>query len=58
MLKFEKELQKFKPVLNVDDIEEHIASEDMRDVFDLISDYIGKESNLEIKKNYSVHKEL
>lgn len=40
MLNFEKELEKFKPILEVDDIEEQIVTEDIRDLIDLIKDEV------------------
>lgn len=38
MLNFEKELEKFKPLLEVDYIEEQIITEDIRDIIDLIKE--------------------
>lgn len=35
MINFEKELEKFKPILNVDHIEEHIEGETMKDIIDI-----------------------
>ena len=35
MINFEKELEKFKPILNVDHIEEHIEGEAMKDIIDI-----------------------
>ena len=40
MLNFEKELEKFKPLLEVDRIEEQIVTEDIRDIIDLIKEGI------------------
>ncbi|MBU3804732.1 MAG: hypothetical protein H9872_08240 [Candidatus Cellulosilyticum pullistercoris] len=42
MLNFDDELQKFKPILNINGIEEEIATEDMRDIIDLIKVYVGE----------------
>ncbi|MBQ1275154.1 MAG: hypothetical protein U0L26_13490 [Cellulosilyticum sp.] len=38
MLNFEEELEKFRPVLEIDQIENQIATEDMRDVIELIKE--------------------
>lgn len=35
MINFDKELEKFKPILNVNRIEEHIGQEDMMDIIDI-----------------------
>lgn len=35
MINFDKELEKFKPILNVNRIEEHISQEDMKDIIDI-----------------------
>ncbi len=35
MINFEKELQKFKPILNVNHIEQQITQENMTDIIDL-----------------------
>ncbi|MDY6324699.1 MAG: hypothetical protein SPL99_06505 [Catonella sp.] len=40
MLDFEKELEKFKPSLEVDDAEDAIKGNDMSDVADLIKEII------------------
>lgn len=57
MLNFDDELQKFKPILNINGIEEEIATEDMRDIIDLIKAYVG-ENNLEVgMKNDLIDKE-
>ena len=57
MLNFEDELRKFKPILNINDIEEQIATEDMRDVVDLIKVYVGENSFYAATKNDLVDKE-
>ena len=36
MIDFNKELKKFKPILNVDNIEKHIDDNDMKDINDYI----------------------
>lgn len=36
MIQFDKELEKFKPVLEVNQIEDHIANEEIKDLIDLI----------------------
>ncbi|ADZ83186.1 hypothetical protein QTL86_10145 [Cellulosilyticum sp. ST5] len=35
MINFEKELEKFRPILNVNRIEERISQEDMMDMIDI-----------------------
>lgn len=57
MLNFEDELRKFKPILNINDIEEQIATEDMRDVIDIIKGYVGENSFCAATKNDLVDKE-
>ena len=42
MLNFEEELEKFRPVLEIDQIENQIATEDMRDVIELIKEIQDK----------------
>lgn len=57
MLNFEAELKKFKPLPNIDHIEEQIEKEDTRDVMDLIKKCM-EERNIEtLMKNYSIDKE-
>lgn len=51
MLKFEDELQKFKPVLTIDRIEEEIALEDMNDLIDLIKNYRNEDKANGVKEN-------
>lgn len=36
MIKFDKELEKFKPIMDINDIEENIAIDDTKDMIDLI----------------------
>ncbi|MDA3733854.1 hypothetical protein PBV87_20480 [Niameybacter massiliensis] len=36
MIQFEKELEKFKPILEVANIEENIENEEIKDIIDLI----------------------
>lgn len=57
MLNFENELQKFKPILNINTIEERIETDDMRDVIDLIKAYVGENSSHVIMKNDFIDKE-
>lgn len=57
MLNFEDELQKFKPILNINGIEEQIVTEDMRDVIDLIKAYAGEDSTYIAMKNDLTDKE-
>lgn len=57
MLNFENELQKFKPILNINTIEERIEMDDMRDVIDLIKAYVGETSSHVTMKNDFIDKE-
>lgn len=36
MINFDKELEKFKPILNVNHVEEQITKEDMADMIDVL----------------------
>ncbi|WP_198524939.1 hypothetical protein [Niameybacter massiliensis] len=36
MIQFEKELEKFKPILEVANIEQNIGNEEIKDIIDLI----------------------
>ncbi|MDO4490628.1 MAG: hypothetical protein Q4B85_06160 [Lachnospiraceae bacterium] len=38
MLKYEEELKKFKPCLDVDDVENAIYSRDLTDIIDILND--------------------
>ncbi len=38
MLKYEDELKKFKPCLDVDDVESAIYSRDLTDIIDILND--------------------
>ena len=40
MLNFEEELKKFKPCLEVEDIEEAVYQEDLTDMTDILKEYI------------------
>ncbi len=40
MLNFEEELKKFKPCLEVEDIEEAVYQEDLTDVADVIKEFM------------------
>ena len=42
MLNFEEELKKFKPSLEVEDIEEAVYQEDLSDMSELIKDAVDK----------------
>lgn len=42
MLDFEEELKKFKPSLEVEDIEDAVYQEDMSDMTDLIKEIINQ----------------
>jgi len=57
MLNFESELQKFKPILNINGIEEQIVAEYMRDVIDLIKAYVGENATYAAMKNDLIDKE-
>ena len=57
MLNFENELQKFKPILNINGVEKQIVTEDMRDIIDLIKDYVGENESYVAMKNDMVDKE-
>lgn len=41
MIDFEKELHKFKPILNIDYIEEQIANDDIKDINDYIREMMS-----------------
>lgn len=58
MLNFESELQKFKPILNINGVEKQIVTEDMRDIIDLIKEYVGENGNYVAMKNDLVDKEF
>lgn len=58
MLKFEEELEKYKMVLEINDLETYIATEDMRDVIDLIKEGIQSKGNGIIDKNDGEDREL
>lgn len=51
MLNFNEELEKYKPILEIDHLEEQIATEDLSDVIDLIKERMASEGvkGLEIK---------
>lgn len=53
MINFDKELEKFKPILNVNRIEEHIGQEDMTDIIDILK-FLGQD----IYNEASVLKEM
>lgn len=40
MLNFEEELKKFKPSLEVEDIEEAVYQEDLTDMQDILKEYV------------------
>lgn len=44
MLDFKKELEKFKPINEIDDIEESIANDELQDIMDLLKE-VGKNNN-------------
>lgn len=47
MINFEKELEKFQPILEVNSIEDHIGNEEIRDIMDLIkvSQHVNEQGN-------------
>lgn len=45
MLDFDEELKKFKPSLDVDDIEEAVYQEDLFDVADLLKQVMSQQTN-------------
>ena len=45
MLDFEEELKKFKPSLEVEDIEEAVYQEEMTDVMDLLNKVMDQQKN-------------
>jgi hypothetical protein len=42
MIEFEKELKKFKPVLEIDQIENGIQENDVQDIVDILKEVIAK----------------
>lgn len=58
MLNFEQELEKFKPILEVDRIEDRIAIEDMRDVIDLIKLGLPDKGTKTVEKKEDIDKGL
>lgn len=57
MLNFAEELEKFKPILGIETLEEQITTEDLRDVMDLIKEGIGSKKERNTGKNESGYKE-
>ena len=59
MIKFEKELEKFKPVLEVNSIEDHISNEEIKDIIDLIkmNQQVNEQGNwfMQVKCPYCNH---
>lgn len=45
MLDFEEELKKFKPSLEVEDIEDDVYQEEMTDVMDLLNKVMDQQKN-------------
>lgn len=45
MLNFEEELKKFKPSLEVEDIEDAVYQEEMTDVMDLLNKVMDQQKN-------------
>lgn len=57
MLNFTEELEKFKPILGIDALEEQMATEDLRDVIDLIKEGMRSDKGRMIQKNEFSDKE-
>lgn len=47
MIDFAKELDKFKPINEIDDIEDVIAQEELQDIMDLLKEIINNKSGKE-----------
>lgn len=45
MIDFEEELKKFKPSLEVEDIEDAVYQEEMTDVMDLLNKVVDQQKN-------------
>lgn len=57
MLNFEAELKKFKPIPNIDHIEEQIKMEDIRDIMDLIKTFAEEKEVHPFTQNHLTDKE-
>lgn len=57
MLNFAEELEKFKPILGIDALEEQIATEDLSDVIDIIKEGMRSKKGRSIEKNEISDKE-
>ena len=55
MLNYEEELRKFKPSLEVDQIEEAVYKEDLTDMQDLLKEVMEKKKKKKAKKQPSTH---
>ena len=51
MLNFMEELEKFKPILGIDALEEQMATEDLSDVMDIIKEGMRSNKGKSINKN-------
>ena len=51
MLNFMEELEKFKPILGIDALEEKMATEDLSDVMDIIKEGMRSNKGKSINKN-------
>ncbi len=49
MIDFKEELQKYKPILNVDEVEKAVYSDEIRDIMDLMQQISNKVSAAERK---------
>lgn len=50
MLNFEEELKRFKPSLEVEDIEDAVYREDLSDIGDLLREVMGKPELKKVKE--------
>jgi hypothetical protein len=52
MINFEEELKKFKPSLEIDQAEESIYKNDLRDVTDIMEDMIKELKSSDLNKHF------
>ncbi|MGI6003427.1 MAG: hypothetical protein ACOX74_07390 [Lachnospiraceae bacterium] len=52
MINFEEELKKFKPSLEIDQAEESIFKNDLRDVTDIMEDMIKELKSSDLNKHF------
>ena len=58
MKRFEEELMKFKPILEVGDIEAQLVTEDMKDIMDLLKERVEVRKGNRLENNEFLNKEL